>query len=598
MAQRSTAMKQEQLKPSPPEVPVRRDEFLRRLGQLQELTLGIDRVHTRDEILDAVRAGARKLLLYQTCFIALLNRAATHYAVATLSPVADATELHHKLFSLEEGMPGWAIKHGASIIEDIASGPCFHHAIEGRLQELGVASQLIVPLRYGNDVIGALAFGSITPAGFDAHDEAIAQTLATVLAAALRNAEMVDGARKRIAQIELINALSSRLTAVLNLEDLLTVAASTIQKTFGYFDVTIFLVADDQAQLVLEAHAGSFVDFLPHGYRQQVGSGLIGWVARHGERILSNDVAHDPRYLAYEYHNTKSELALPIKVDSAVVGVLNVEDTKLQAFDETDAVVLSTLCDQLGTAIKNAKLYEEVRKANMKLLELDKMKSEFLGIVSHDFRSPLSSIMLAGRALLKNDAVQEQPRVKEYLQLIVAQASRLSQLAEDTLSITKLESGHLSYHFKIVNIERLVQDAVQMVKFSAKHTFDCVIDPNALFIKGDQSKLRQVIQNLVNNAVKYSPRGGKVRIVADEHGADEILIAVSDEGIGIPQEQMGKLFAKFSRAESAESKEIKGAGLGLWICREVVQAHGGKIWIESAVGKGTTIKLTLSRATE
>ncbi|MBI3766146.1 MAG: GAF domain-containing protein, partial [Ignavibacteriales bacterium] len=309
-----------------------------------------------------------------------------------------------------------------------------------------------------------------------------------------------------------------------------------------------------------------------------------------------NDVSQDPRYRAYEYHNTKSELTIPIKIDSDVVGILNVEDTKLHAFDETDAVVLETLSGQLGTAIRNAKLYDEVRKANMKLTELDKMKSEFLGIVSHDFRSPLSSIILAGKALLKNEVVQGVQRIREYLQIMVDQANRLNQLAEDTLSITKIESGRLRYYFKVVNLERLIQDAISMVRFSSRHQIEYTIDPNLVFIKGDQTKLRQVVQNLISNAVKYSPRGGKVTVTVEDDPPEKILVCVCDEGIGIPPEQVDKLFQKFSRVETGEAKDIRGAGLGLWICREVVEAHGGKIWIESEVGKGSTMKFTLNKA--
>ena len=224
------------------------------------------------------------------------------------------------------------------------------------------------------------------------------------------------------------------------------------------------------------------------------------------------------------------------------------------------------------------------------------MKSEFLGIVSHDFRSPLSSIILAGRSLLKMDPVQQAQRVREYLHLIVNQANRLNQLAEDTLSITKIESGQLSYFFKIVNIERLIQDAVTMVKFSNKHRFAYAVDPNVVFIKGDQAKLRQAIQNLLSNAAKYSPLGGQIMITADDYSDTQILISVSDEGIGIPPEQLGKLFKKFSRVETGEGSGIKGAGLGLWICREVVHAHGGTIWVESEAGTGTTFKFTLNKA--
>jgi K+-sensing histidine kinase KdpD len=567
-----------------------------RLASLYDVALQIERAGNRDEILDLVRSEAKWLLRYDVCLAALSNRTASHYVVTTLSSVADSADLNHKHFSIDEGMLGWVIRNQASIIEGTESGPAFSHVIEGKLKEFGITTLLIVPMRTGGETIGSLLFGTARGKAYTEEDTAIAQLFSHHVATALKHASIFEDARKRITQIEIINEVSSQLTGTLNLEELLSLAAASIQKTFNYFDVTIFLLSEDGEELSLEAHSGNFIDFLPHGYRQKVGDGIVGWVVKHAEKVLANDVSQDRRYIAYEYHNTKSELSIPITVEGRVIGVLNVEDTKLHAFDETDAVVLETLCDQLGSAIKNARLYDEINRAYMKMTELDKMKSEFLGIVSHDFRSPLSSIMLAGRSLLKNEALAAVPRGKEYLQLIVDQAVRLNQLAEDTLSITKMESGQLTYYFKIVNIERLIQDAVSMVKFSSRHQFEYTVEPDAMFMKGDQAKLRQVLQNLVSNAVKYSPKGGKITITVTERSTELIMISVRDEGIGIPQDKVGKLFQKFSRVDTAEAKEIKGAGLGLWICREIVEAHGGRIWIESELGKGTTMKLVMKKA--
>ena len=567
-----------------------------RLNTLREIALQIDEAKSREEILHVARNEAKWLFNYQVCVVGLVNRARTHYVTYTLSSIADALELNHKHFPLDEGMLGWVIKNQSPIVEDIRSGPSFSEALEGKMQEFGITSLMVVPLHTGDEVIGCLTFGSTSSEAYNDEDTGMAQLFGQFLAIALKNTSMFEDAKKRISQIELISEISNQLTSVLDLEELLKAAATSIQKNFNYFDVTVFLVSGDKTSLVLEAHSGSFVDFLPHDYCQSIDTGIIGWVATHGEKVLANDVSQDPRYKVYEYHNTKSELALPIKIDDRIVGVVNVEDTKLHAFDETDAVVLETLCDQLGSAMKNATLYDEIQKANMKLTELDKMKSEFLGIVSHDFRSPLSSIILASKSLLKNEIVQGNQRLREYLQLIAEQATRLNQLAEDTLSVTKIESGQLSFYFKIVNIERLIQDAISMVRFSKNHKVEYKVDPNVAFIKGDQAKLRQVIQNLVSNAVKYSPQGGKIRVIVEDLSTEEMIVSISDEGIGIPAEHKDKLFQKFSRLERGAIKEIKGTGLGLWICREIIDAHGGKIWVESELGKGSTFRFTLKKA--
>ncbi len=569
--------------------------FSKKISTLNEISLKIDETNSRETILEVLRSDVRWLIEGECAFIALLNRNKTHYSINTLSPVADSTDIDHKLFTVDVGMPGWAIENQTGIYVDIESAPAFSPTLEGKFVDVGIKSLLIVPLRTSTEVIGAIGFGSSKLLAYNQPDMWLAQLLSFHIAMSLRHTAMFDNAQKRLSQIELVNSIASRLTSTLDLDKMLAFAAEAIQKNFNYFDVTIFMVDGETQDAVLAAHSGSYIDFLPHGYRQKAGQGIIGWVAMYGEKILANDVSQEARYLSYAYHNTNSELALPIKVGADVVGILNLEDTKLHAFDETDVIVLSTLCDQLGSAIHNATLYNEAKESNRKLLELDKLKSDFVGIVSHDFRTPLSSIMLAAKSLVKKDIVATNQHFKEYLNIIIDQAVKLSQLAEDTLTITKMESGQLSYYFKLVNIETLVKEAVSMVKFSNRHQLQYNIELDASFVKGDQSKLRQVLLNLVSNSVKYSPRGGKIEISVVNHDADEILLSVKDQGIGIPENQLEKLFQKFSRVDSDEVSNIKGSGLGLWISREIIKAHGGKIWVESEVGVGSTFMFTLKK---
>ena len=570
-------------------------EFSGRVNTLTELSLKVDAARSREEIVRILKDNLKRLIDGECAFAGLLSHNKSHYVINTLSPLMDAIELDHKHFSVDVGMPGWAIKNRAGIMVDIDSAPALHPGLEGKLKELGIKSLIIVPVHTHEEMLGALVFGSSKPSAFVDPDIWLAQLLSLQMAIALRHTTLLERAQKRAAQIGIVNQIARKLTSTLSIDELLTSASEAIQKNFQYFDVTIFLRSPDGRELVLAAHSGNFIDFLPHGYRQKVGEGIVGWVAEHGEPVLANDVSLDSRFLAHQYHNTNSELAMPIVTEDQVVGVLNVEDTSLYAFDDTDVLVLETLCDQIGSALHNARLFDEIKRTNDRLVELDRLKTDFVGIVSHDFRTPLSTIMLAAKSLLRKEVNPD--RLREYLNIIVDQAGRLSLLAEDTLSIAKIESGQLSYQFKIVNVEGIIQEAVSMVKITARHSFNSSIDMSCSYVRGDQNKLRQVLQNLISNAVKYSPAGGQIQVsvLPSEEVQDEVLFSVSDEGLGIPEEYVGKLFQKYARVDTGEAGKIKGTGLGLWICREIIKAHGGKIWVDSDVGKGSAFRFTVKR---
>ncbi|HTY59862.1 MAG TPA: GAF domain-containing protein [Bacteroidota bacterium] len=581
------------------------DSFTGRVSTLHEIALQIDAARSRDEVMRVLRNEVRWIIAHRVCFVALLNNFHTEYTVVALAPQDGVAGLDGTLFPASRGVPGTVIMNQSPLCVDLDQPFPSSDAEEGAtpadlpesvLKNSGMRTLLAVPLRTGDETTGVLGFASEVKDAFGEHDIVLAQLLATQVAIALQNNAMFGDAQRRISQIELVNELAEDLTSTLELEQLLAAAAETIRKTCNFFDVSIFLVDRPRQEAYLVAHSGTHVDFLPEGYRQKFSEGIVGWAITNDERVMSADVTQDPRYSANRYTETRSEMAIPIRVEHEIVGVLNVEDERPGAFDETDAIVLETLCDQMGSAIKNAQLYDRLKRTNAKLTEFDRMKSDFLGIVSHDFRSPLASIVLAASALLKRPDTVDTRRLREYLTVIVDQANRLIRLAEDTLSMTKMEAGQLSYFFNMVNLERLIKDTVSTVMISGRHTVSYEIDPRVAYVRGDQTKLRQVLQNLLSNAVKYSPSGGKVTIRAAHHNAEQLVVAVTDEGIGIPAEQQGKLFQKFSRVDSPQSKHIKGSGLGLWICREIVRAHGGQIWVESHEGRGSTFAFTLKKA--
>ncbi len=565
-----------------------------RVGTLHEIALQIDAARSREEILDVLAHQIRWLIGYDVAFVCLLNRAHTHYSFTVLLPGGGKADEPETEFPLNDDFPGAVIQTGAPMCLEDLSALSIVPGASVFLQNAASKSVLAVPIRTADEVLGCLVFGANASSAYHKPEIAIAQLLATQVGVALQNTLLFEMAKKRIAQIELVNEVAARLTSTLDMNELLHSAAETIRKSFNYSDVTVFYVDQAAAELRLAARSGERGEVVTGNHRQKLSDGIVGWVASHGEFVLANNIEEDRRYLAFDSVHTKSELAIPIIIGHEVVGVLNVEDSRLRAFDETDVIVLETMCDQLGSAIRNAKLYDELKQSNAKLTELDRMKSDFLSIVSHDFRSPLSSIVFAGQSLLRRNGEFQSGQLQEYLQVIVEQATRLSSLAEDTLSIASLESGRASYVFKPVTLERVIKDAASQVHFSRKHAFQTEFDGDLAGVRGDLVKLRQVLQNLIGNAVKYSPEGGAVK-VAVKGRPEEVVISVSDEGIGIPENQKNRLFQKFSRIETEESKDIRGSGLGLWICKQVIRAHGGEIWLDGRQGKGTTFSFNLPK---
>jgi K+-sensing histidine kinase KdpD len=561
-------------------------DFSHRVTGLSDFVLRLEGARTREEIFRILQTDVKSLLQFDSLFIAILSPNKSQYNITVLS---GPEEVKPKTSGpdLADSKLGRVVLESRAPIGD---------STDGRWLDVGVKSMLMVPLRTGEQMLGSLSFGSYRPNAFTDADSWIAQLVGLHTALALGSISNRSGESKRHTQLDSMIKTLGELTSILDPDELLSAIPGAIQKHFTYYDVTVFHVRREEKLLVLVGHSGKYAEYLPWGYKISIDKGLVGWVATHEERLLVNDITVDRRYVGPSDSITKSALVLPIRSGGEVVAVLNIEETTLSAFDELDAFTFQAFCQQIGNALKVASHYQELRESLDRLHELDQLRSEFVGIVSHDFRSPLSSILLAARGLMKSEELIKSKQTKEFINIIIEQASRLSNLAEDTLSVTELEGGRLSYSFKILNVERLVQDAIGMVKFSGRHKVNYTVDNNVAYVEGDQNKLRQVMTNLISNAVKYSPQGGNVHIEVKEYTPTEVLFSVTDQGVGIPEDQKEKLFRKFSRVERKEAKNIRGAGLGLWISKEIVSAHGGRIWCESEVGKGSTFRFTLKKA--
>jgi len=228
--------------------------------------------------------------------------------------------------------------------------------------------------------------------------------------------------------------------------------------------------------------------------------------------------------------------------------------------------------------------------------EAEEMKSTFVSVISHELKSPVSIIKGYADTLRREDAHWDEETLRQGLAVIAEESDRLNRLIDNLLDASRLQASAFKLEFSYVQLDKLAEKVVEDFRTqSSEHMFTLDFPSDFPTVRGDVERLRQVLTNLLSNAIKYSPRGGLIRTGgwADD---DWVYIYVADEGIGIPKSEQERIFERFYRAESPLTRRTEGAGLGLYLCKEVVEAHGGKIWVQSEPGKGAKFIFKLPRS--
>ena len=251
---------------------------------------------------------------------------------------------------------------------------------------------------------------------------------------------------------------------------------------------------------------------------------------------------------------------------------------------------------------------QELNEANRKLQEADRIKTEFLSTVSHELRTPLAAVLGFAKIISKRldkvifpnlrlddvKVMQSSLKVRTNLDTIISEGVRLTDLVNDLLDITKIEEGKVEWEMEAISVARIIEHAVDITSSSFEHyglELECDVEDDLPEIAGDKHRLEQVLINLLSNAIKFTEKGF-VRCRAWMIDG-EILISVKDTGEGISEDDLERVFEKFSQARLIAKGKPKGTGLGLPICKEIVNQHGGRIWVESEPGKGSTFSFTL-----
>lgn len=337
---------------------------------------------------------------------------------------------------------------------------------------------------------------------------------------------------------------------------------------------SILLYDQDEQQLFFKATT-NLDPPVTRGLIVPLEGSIAGWIVQNRQNIRTKDVQSDPRHFErienVTNFNTRSLIGLPLITKDKVIGVLEVLNKKYGEFDETDESLLSGLAAQAAVAIENTRLFQQ---------------SDTIAEFVHELRTPLAS-MNAAAYLLNKPGLTDELR-GQLMQSIQEESNRLNDLATSFLDLARLESGRVQFKLSKFNLYSLLEECSILMQTRADENdihIDLSIAKEIPQIEADRDKIKQVVLNILSNAIKYNSKGGWVKIET-EAGENDIGIIVKDNGIGIPESSLPHLFEKFFRVKNSENT-IAGTGLGLSICMQIIKGHGGRIEVQSEQGKGT-----------
>jgi signal transduction histidine kinase len=407
--------------------------------------------------------------------------------------------------------------------------------------------------------------------------------------------ERVGILERRVAALERILKISQILTSTLQLEPLLQTIIQAATELTGTQAGSIMLVDKNTGELRFEAASGSRREEVKRVTVPLEGS-IAGWIVREGKPLMIPDVRQDPRFYTRVDETTdfetRSILGVPLQVKGEVIGVLEaLNKTGDGIFTQADVQTLSTLAAHAAIAIENARLLTQIQKAYEELSELDQLKSEFVSIASHELQTPLT-VILGYASFLKQEATGA---TSEQLDIVLRSALRLRSLINDMINLRHIETGEAELELEQLSLNELVTTITAEFASLAeakKQTIGIKLASQLPIVKADRQKLHLVLANLLSNAIKFTPEGGGIQVAVEAKG-NEVWVSVRDTGIGIPPREQERIFDRFYQVEPSLTRRFEGIGLGLSIAKGMVELHGGRIWVESVEGMGSSFTFAL-----
>jgi PAS domain S-box-containing protein len=499
---------------------------------------------------------------------------------------------------LAQSTVGWVARQSQSLLvnEIESQGDYLSRRNSGPQWDSG--AELAVPIVRGSQVLGVLDVWQEEPGAFDESDSFVLESLSNQIAVAIENAQLYDAVSQRLAEVSTLYMLANQVSSSLDLNVVLDSVMDILKRVLDCRGGCIFLLDDEGEWLEMRASSG-IKPYWQREARMRIGEGISGQVAQTARSVYIPDTQRDPGFLMFD-PAVRSLLVVPLIFKGQVIGTLNVDDDKPNVFSQDVTRLLSIAAAQAAAAIQTAKLYTELKEraerltqAHRELQESDRLRTQFVQNMSHELRTPLTFVRGYVDLLLEGTLGPLNDRQSQSLQIVADRTRKVIDLVNDILSLQLVERGELN--FATVSLAEIAHACVQSAHATAKEEGLALVEEFELdlpLVWGDRSRLDQVFANLIQNAIKFSPDGGTitVRLCSEPEG---VRVDVTDQGIGIPEDQLTRIFERFYQVDGSSKRRFGGTGLGLTIVQEIVQAHGGTIGVQSRLDEGSTFSFTI-----
>lgn len=544
-------------------------------------------------LLDLIATSAKELVPgAEQAVIHLLNEDGQYLLPQAVSGVKDPGERRLKM-RLGEGVAGQVIAQGETInVLDVSTDSRF---IKMDLPTT-FRSLMVAPIISGDQKLGTISVHSKTPQAFTDNEKELLSTLGTQAAIAIENAHLLEDTQQALKETNALYQISRGLVS-LNSDELLEDVVDLLQKNFGYYHVQVFITEPNTGNFVLQAGSGDVGQRLKaDGYHLPAGAGIVGYAAETSAPFFTNNVDQVVFFIRNPYlPETKSELAVPVKIGEKILGILDIQQAPPKAFTPRDLQLVSAVADQLAASLLRAELYKNLqislqqeKRIRNQLVQSDRLAlmGRLLASVSHELNNPLQAIQNALFLLKTEKGLSQQGQ--QDLGIVLSEAERMAAMIE------RLRATYRPIQtddFKPIQINSIIEDVYALVSTHFRHrnvSFEFYPDPNLPSIPGLNDQIRQVILNLFINAAEAIHGNGRLSVTTQYLAEnDQVFVSVSDDGAGIDPDILPNIFDAFI------TNKAQGTGLGLTICYDIIAKHQGRIHAKNNPDNGATFKIWL-----